>query len=232
MNEFSRTELLIGKFAADKLKDSRIIVFGVGGVGSFVCEALARSGIGEIAVVDNDTVSETNINRQLIALHSTVGMPKVDVMAERIHDISPSCSVTAYDKFYMQPGDIDISRYDFIVDAIDTVSAKLNLIEDAQRHSVPIISCMGTGNKLDPTMFEITDIYKTSVCPLARVMRRELKARGIKHLRVLYSKEEPIKPGFSDEKVSKRQVPGSMPFVPPVAGMIIAGEVVKTLIGQ
>lgn len=229
MDKFSRTKLLIGNDTFGKLKNSKVIVFGVGGVGSFVCEALARSGVGNITVVDNDTVSETNINRQLIALTSTIGLPKVDVMAARIKDINPDCVVTAHNCFYTKEKEIDISGYDYIVDAIDTVTSKLTLIEEATLYSIPILSCMGTGNKLDPTQFEISDIYKTSVCPLARVIRRELKARGIKKLKVLYSKEEPIKPSESTEATSKRQIPGSMSFVPPVAGMIIAGEVIKDL---
>lgn len=230
MDRFSRTELLIGENSLQKLKSSKVIVFGVGGVGSFVCEALARSGVGSITVVDNDTVSETNINRQLIALTSTVGLPKVDAMSARIKDINPDCIVTAYNCFYTKEKEIDISRFDYIVDAIDTVASKLTLIEEASLYSIPILSCMGTGNKLDPTQFEISDIYKTSVCPLARVIRRELKVRGIKKLKVLYSKEEPTKPSESTEATSKRQIPGSMSFVPPVAGMIIAGEVIKDLI--
>ncbi|MBO5060681.1 MAG: tRNA threonylcarbamoyladenosine dehydratase [Clostridia bacterium] len=231
MNRFIRSEILIGKEAVKKLKNAKVIVFGVGGVGSFVCEALARGGIGTIALVDNDTVAESNINRQLIALSSTIGKSKADVMAERIRDINPECNATPINCFYTRDREIDISEYDYIIDAIDTVTSKLTLIEEANRFSVPIISCMGTGNKLDPTKFEIADIYKTSVCPLARVMRRELKSRGIKRLKVLYSKEEPLKPDSDiDEVSSKRQVPGSVSFVPPVAGMIIAGEVIKDLI--
>ncbi len=230
VNQFSRTELLIGNDSIEKLKKSKVIVFGVGGVGSFACEALARSGIGNITVVDNDIVSLTNINRQLVALTSTVGKLKVDVITARIKDINPDCNVTAYNCFYTKEKEIDISGFDYIVDAIDTVTSKLTLIEEANKFSVPIISCMGTGNKLDPTKFEISDIYKTSVCPLARVLRRELKNRGIKSLKVLYSKEEPIKPVKCTEISSKHQVPGSVSFVPPVAGMIIAGEVIKDLI--
>ncbi len=228
MNRFSRSELLIGKDSAIKLKNSKVIVFGVGGVGSFVCEALARSGIGNISIVDGDVVSESNINRQLIALSSTVGKPKVEVMAKRINDINPDCRVIPHLCFYTKEKEIDISGFDYVVDAIDTVTSKLTLIEEANRLSVPIISCMGTGNKLDPTRFEITDITKTSVCPLARIMRRELKMRGINHLKVLYSKEEPLKPVLGDNV--ERPIPGSVSFVPPVAGMIIAGEVIKDLI--
>ncbi len=230
MNRFVRSEILIGNAALDKLKNAKVIVFGIGGVGSFVCEALVRGGIGSFALVDNDVVSESNINRQLIALTSTIGKYKTDVMAERIRDINPECSVIQSNCFYTSDKEVDISGYDYIVDAIDTVSSKLTLIEEANKANVPIISCMGTGNKLNASLFEITDIYKTSVCPLARVMRRELKARGIKKLKVLYSKEEPLKPSDSGEVSSKRQIPGSMPFVPPVAGMLIAGEVIKDLI--
>ena len=230
MDRFSRSELLIGKDSLNKLKNSKVIVFGVGGVGSFVCEVLARSGIGSITLVDNDVVSKSNINRQLVAISSTIGKAKVDVMAERIKDINPLCSILPLNCFYTSQKEIDISDYDYIVDAIDTVTSKLTLIEDANRCSVPIISCMGTGNKFDPTKFEVADIFDTSVCPLARVMRRELKSRGIKSLKVLYSKEEPLKPQNAEIPDGKRQVPGSMSFVPPVAGMIIAGEVIKDLI--
>lgn len=231
MDRFSRSQLLIGEDSIQKLKNSKVIVFGVGGVGSFVCEALARSGIENITLVDNDKVSTSNINRQLIALTSTIGKAKVSVMAERILDINPDAEVLPLDCFYTTEKEIDISGYDYVIDAIDTVTSKLTLIEEAKRLSVPIISCMGTGNKLDPTKFEIADIFDTSVCPLSRVMRRELKARGIKSLKVLYSKEEPLKPVESIEiPEGKRQVPGSMSFVPPVAGMIIAGEVIKDLI--
>ncbi len=231
MDRFLRSQFLIGKDAIDKLKNARVIVFGVGGVGSFVCEALARSGIGNITLVDNDVVSKSNINRQLIALTSTIGKAKVDVMAQRIKDINPDAEVLPINCFYTKEKEIDISEYDYIVDAIDTVTSKLTLIEEANRFSVPIISSMGTGNKLDPTKFEISDIYKTSVCPLARVMRRELKSRGITSLKVLYSKEEPLKSSSGgSEALGKRQTPGSMSFVPPVAGMIIAGEVIKDLI--
>lgn len=228
MDRFSRSELLIGKDSAIKLKNSKVIVFGVGGVGSFVCEALARSGIGTIALVDGDVVSESNINRQLIALSSTIGKPKVEIMAKRIKDINPDCRIIPHLCLYTKEKEVDISGFDYVVDAIDTVTSKLTLIEEANRLSVPIISCMGTGNKLDPTRFEVTDITKTSVCPLARVMRRELKMRGVSHLKVLYSKEEPLKPVFGDN--IERPVPGSVSFVPPVAGMIIASEVIKDLI--
>ena len=231
MDRFIRTEILIGKEALLRLKSSKVIVFGIGGVGSSVCEALARGGIGNITMVDNDVVSESNINRQLIALTSTIGRPKTEIMAERISDINPDCFVTPIQCFYTKEKEIDLSGYDYIVDAIDTVTSKLTLAEEASRLKIPIISSMGTGNKLDPTKFQITDIYKTSVCPLARVMRRELKQRGVKKLKVLYSHEEPKKPSeCTNENPSKRQTPGSMSFVPPLAGMIIAGEVIKDLI--
>lgn len=230
MDRFSRSELLLGREALLKLKKSKVIVFGVGGVGSFVCETLARSGVGTIAMVDSDKVCESNINRQIIALSSTIGTPKVKVMAERILDINPQCNVIPYECFYTKEKEIDISGFDYIVDAIDTITSKIVLIEEADRFKIPIISSMGTGNKLDPTRFEISDISKTSVCPLARVMRRELKTRGITHLKVLYSKEEPTKPVKSAADASRRQIPGSVSFVPPVAGMIIGGEVIKDLI--
>ena len=230
MEIFKRSEILIGKQAQESLENAKVIVFGVGGVGSYVCEALARSGIGHIAVCDNDTVSPTNINRQLVALHSTIGKAKIDVMKDRILDINPDCTVEAFNTFYTKEKEIDISGYDYIIDAIDTVTSKLVLIEEAKKHDVPIISCMGTGNKLDPTLFEISDIFKTSVCPIARVMRTELKKRGIKKLKVLYSKEEPLKPEkIENENPTKRQTPGSISFVPSVAGLIIAGEVIKDL---
>lgn len=230
MDRFLRSELLFGREALLKLKNSKVIVFGVGGVGSFVCEALARSGVGAITMVDSDAVAESNINRQIIALTSTIGIAKVKVMAERILDINPDCCVTPLECFCTKEKEVDISGYDYVVDAIDTVTSKLVLIEEANRLGIPIISSMGTGNKLDPTRFEIADISKTSVCPLARVMRRELKARGIYHLKVLYSKEEPLVPQESPTDASRRQTPGSVSFVPPVAGMIIAGEVIKDLI--
>ena len=228
MDKFIRSELLLGHEALLKLKKSKVIVFGVGGVGSFVCEALARCGVGMIALVDNDCVSKSNINRQIIALSSTVGLPKVDVMTQRIRDINPDCKVIPHQCFYTTEREVDISGFDYVVDAIDTVTSKLVLIEEANKLNIPILSCMGTGNKLNPTMFEITDIQKTSVCPLARVMRRDLKARGITHLKVLYSKEEPIKQNFGE--INSKPIPGSVSFVPPVAGLIIAGEVIKDLV--
>lgn len=229
MDRFKRSELIIGTDAQEALRQSKVIVFGIGGVGSYVAEALARAGIGSISLVDSDVVCESNINRQIIALESTIGKPKTEVMQSRIKDINSECDVKAYQVFYTKEKEIDISCYDYVIDAIDTVTSKLILIEEATKHNIPIISCMGTGNKLDPTMFEITDIYKTSVCPLARVMRTELKKRGIKKLKVLYSKEEPIKPTTIDND-TRRQTPGSISFVPSVAGLIIAGEVVKDII--
>ncbi len=232
LNEFSRTELIIGKEAVERLRDASVIVFGVGGVGSFTVEALARSSVGTIALVDDDKVCLTNINRQLIALRSTVGKSKVEVARDRILDINPTCKVITYQCFYSEEtaDSIDLSQFDYIVDAIDTVSAKLTLIERAQAQNIPIISCMGCGNKLDPTQFEVTDIYKTSVCPLAKVMRYELKKRGVKKLKVLYSKEQPSKTAEETGEITeKRHIPGSISFVPSVAGLIIGGEVIKDI---
>lgn len=247
MSIFERTQLIIGQEALKKLADSHVVVFGVGGVGSFVCEALARAGVGRLTIFDDDTVAESNINRQLVALHSTIGMPKVEVMAQRINDINPNCSVTQNRCFYTAENaeQYPFDDADFIVDAIDTVSSKLLLIEQANKANVPIICSMGTGNKLDPSRFEITDISKTSVCPLAKVMRKELKNRGIKHVTVLYSKEEPIKPAQLEKTdsaadaspyrkggSSRRQTPGSISFVPSVAGLTIAGHVINRLIAE
>ncbi|MCI5501945.1 MAG: tRNA threonylcarbamoyladenosine dehydratase [Lachnospiraceae bacterium] len=228
--ELIRTSLLIGDEAVEKLKNSNVIVFGVGGVGGFVCEALARAGIGSISMVDHDTVSLSNINRQIVADHTTVGRLKVDVMKERIKNINPDCNVSAYDCFYLPENadEFDFTKYDYIVDAVDTVTAKLEIIVQAKKCGTKVISSMGTGNKLDPTKFEITDIYKTSVCPLAKVMRRELKKRGVKSLKVLYSTEQPRKQTVVAEG-EKRPVPGSISFVPSAAGLIIAGEVVREL---
>lgn len=229
MNEFSREELIIGKENVDKLNSKKVAVFGIGGVGSYVVEGLARAGIQKFILIDNDVVAESNINRQLIALHSTIGMSKVEVAKNRILDINPSAEIEIRQEFYSKDTNnwMDNS-IDYIVDAIDTVSSKLDLIEQAKSLNIPIISCMGTGNKLDPTRFEIVDISKTSVCPLAKVMRKELKNRGIKNVKVLYSKEEPIK-AIADD-VNGKHSPGSISFVPSVAGLIIAGEVVKDLI--
>ncbi|MBR3992672.1 MAG: tRNA threonylcarbamoyladenosine dehydratase [Anaerotignum sp.] len=228
LHVFSRAELLLGKDKLEKLKNARVAVFGIGGVGSFAAEAIARGGVGHIALIDGDVVSMTNINRQLIALHSTVGREKTAVMAECIHDICPETEVAEYPVNYTAENRdlIDFASYDYIVDAIDMVTSKLLLIEEAKKAGTEVISCMGTGNKFDPTRFEVADISKTSVCPLAKVMRKELKDRGIKGVKVVYSKEIPIKPADSDE-TARRQTPGSLSFVPPVAGMILAGEVIK-----
>lgn len=231
-NQFSRTAILLGVEAMQKLKNSRVAIFGIGGVGGYVAEALARSGVGTLDLFDNDTVSKTNINRQIYALHSTIGQYKTEVAAKRIADINPEAVVNCYKVFYMPDNadEYDLSKYDYIIDAIDTVTAKIELVVRAQKADVPIISSMGTGNKLDPLSFEVTDIFKTTMCPLAKVMRYELKKRGIKKLKVIYSKEKPLTPLSTDEVSSKRQVPGSTAFVPSVAGLIIASEVIKDLI--
>lgn len=235
MSQYSRTELLLGENSTEKLRNAKVIVFGAGGVGSYAVEALSRAGVGTIAVVDNDEIAESNINRQLIATAGNVGQDKVQVAKERIISISPDCNVIAMKKFLTidNIGEFDLESYDYIVDAIDTVTSKIALAVYAEKNSVPLISSMGTGNKLDPTRFEVTDIYKTSVCPLARVMRYELKKRGVKHLKVVYSKEEPIKNNEykkSEFGNGKKCPPGSVSFVPPVAGMIIAGEVIKDIV--
>ncbi len=236
INEYSRTELLIGEEGVSRLKKSSVMVFGVGGVGSHCIEALARSGVGKLILVDNDVVSMTNINRQSIAYHSTVGKYKTEIMRDRIKDICPEIEVVTYETFVL-PENIDTlftEKVDYIIDAIDTVTAKLALVEMAKEKNIPIISSMGTGNKLHPERFEVTDIYKTSVCPLCKVMRKELKARGIRKLKVLYSKEQPVDTSGKviEEKMGKRRsLPGSISFVPPVAGLIIAGEVVRELAG-
>lgn len=233
-NEFSRTELLIGEEGLHRLRRSTVMVLGVGGVGSHCIEALARSGAGRLILVDNDTVSLTNINRQSIAYHSTIGQYKTQVMKERIRDICPQTEVVTHEMFVL-PENMDAlfeERPDYIVDAIDTVTAKLALVERAKADEIPIISCMGTGNKLHAEMFEITDISKTSVCPLCKVMRKELKARRIYHLKVLYSKEKPVDTSGRDsgeEKGQRRSIPGSVSFVPPVAGLLIAGEVIRDI---
>lgn len=223
-SQFSRTELLLGTDAIDKIKKSHIAIFGIGGVGGYAAEALARSGIGEFDLIDSDTVALSNLNRQIIALHSTINRPKVDVMKERILDINPSAKVNAIKCFYLPENkdDFDFSKYDYVVDAVDTVTAKLLIITQAKSAGVPVISCMGAGNKLNPAAFEVADIYKTSVCPLARVMRQECKKRGIKDLKVVYSKEKPV--------IKTDSAPGSCSFVPSVAGLIIAGEVIKDLL--
>jgi len=248
LHEFSRTELLIGKDALNKLKNSKVAIFGVGGVGSFTAEGLARAGVGNFILVDDDLICLTNINRQIHATRKTVGKPKVEVMRDRILEINPKAEVTAIRKFYMPDCAMEIIQgdEDYIVDAIDTVTAKIDLVVNAKKLNIPIISAMGAGNKLDPTRFEVTDIYKTSICPLAKVMRRELRKRGIDSLKVVYSREEPIVPLETEENSCKtgcvcpkgtarkctirRQVPGSISFVPSVVGLIIAGEVVKDLI--
>lgn len=235
LNEFSRTELLIGSEALKKLGNSHIAIFGIGGVGGYIAEALARSGVGKLDIFDNDTVSLTNINRQIIATHKTIGMPKVEAMKQRIADINPSAQVNAYQTFYMpeNSSEFDFSQYDYIADAVDTVTAKIEIAVQAQKCGTPLISSMGAGNKLNPAMFEVSDIYKTSVCPLAKVMRRELKARGIKKLKVVYSKEQPLKPVGETEEISvKRAVPGSTAFVPSVAGLIMASEIIKDIINN
>lgn len=230
--------MMFGKKGMEALAHARVAVFGIGGVGGYTVEALVRSGVGAIDIIDNDKVSLTNINRQIYATHKTVGRYKVDVAAERIAEINPDCKVTAHKTFYMPEtqGEFDFTKYDYIVDAIDTVTGKITIIENAAKCGTPVISAMGAGNKLDPTAFEVADIYKTSVCPLAKVMRRELKKRGIKKLKVVYSKEEPVKPvkdGDCCEEAGagRRDIPASNAFVPSVAGLIIAGEVIKDLLG-
>lgn len=234
--EHERTALLFGN-AVKHLHQCRVAVFGIGGVGGAVAEALARSGVGQLDLIDADTVSLSNINRQIIALHSTVGKYKTDVMAARIQDIDPDIQVRCYRLFYLPEtaADFDFSVYDYVVDAVDTVSAKISIIQEAKTAGVPVISSMGTGNKKDPSAFEIADISKTSVCPLARVMRIELRKRGISDVKVVYSKEVPVKPsGDADvpEDSGKRSVPGSCAFVPPAAGLLLAGEVVRDLLEQ
>lgn len=233
-DQFSRTAMLIGDEGVKRLKNSRVAIFGIGGVGSYTLEALVRSGVGVIDIIDNDTVCETNINRQLIATHSTLGKAKVDAAKQRALDINPDAVINVHKVFYLPEtaGQFDFSQYDYIVDAIDTVSGKLQLIEEADKKGVPIISSMGAGNKLDPTAFKVSDIYKTSVCPLARVIRNECRKRGIKKLKVVYSTEQAIRPKECGEELAKgkRQTAGSVAFVPSVAGLIIAGEVVKDLI--
>lgn len=240
-NQFSRTELLFGTKAMEKLAGARVAVFGIGGVGGYTVEALVRSGIGEIDLIDSDTVSLTNLNRQIIATKSSIGKYKVDVMRDRIMDINPDVKVHVHKCFYLPEtkDQFDFSQYDYVVDAVDTVTAKLQIVEEAEAAGVPVISSMGAGNKLDPAAFQVADIYKTSVCPLAKVMRRELKKRGIKKLKVVYSQELPVMPdpellsSYSEEASplapQKRSVPGSVAFVPSVAGLIIAGEVLKDL---
>ena len=236
MGAFDRTRLLLGEAAMEKLKNSRVAVFGLGGVGGFVVEALARCGVGKLELVDHDTLSETNINRQILALHSTVGMAKAEAAKNRVLDINPRAEVTARQEFYCPDtaASFDFSSYDYVVDAIDTVTGKLALIDAAKKAGVPILCCMGTGNKLDATKFQITDISKTSVCPLARIMRKECAKRGYKDVKVLYSTEDALTPRLTEEDLQempegRRALPGSVAFVPSVAGLLIAAEVVKDL---
>lgn len=233
-NAFSRTELLLGQEAMHRLRQSRVAVFGLGGVGGYAVEALARCGVGTLDLIDHDTVSVSNLNRQILATAQTIGRLKAEVAAERVRSINPSAVVRALPVFYLPQTreQFDFSQYDYVVDAIDTVSGKLALVQQANEAATPIISSMGTGNKLDPTAFEVADITQTSMCPLARIMRKELKKRGIAHLKVVYSKEEPLTPSQPDEALpdGRRQIPGSVSFVPSVAGLVLAGEVIKDLI--
>ncbi len=237
-DQYSRTQLLLGEEGMKKLKNARVILFGLGGVGGYTAEALARSGVGHMTLVDDDAVSLTNINRQLLATHSSIGKPKVEVAAERIHDIDPNIEVVTHKTFYLPETaeQFDFSEFDYVIDAIDTVTGKLNLIAQAKAAGVKVISCMGTGNKLDPTAFQVADISKTSGCALARIMRKECAKRGLKGVKVVYSKELPIEQDTSveiepqREGSSRRSTPGSVAFVPAVAGLIMAGEVIKDLI--
>lgn len=231
---FSRTGLLIGEENLEKLRNAHIAVFGIGGVGGYAVEALARSGIGTLDLIDRDVISISNINRQIIALTSTLGKYKAEVAAQRVKDINPDVRVNVHNMFYTPEtaGQFDFSEYDYIIDAIDTVTGKIELVMQADHARTPIISSMGAGNKLDPTLFEVSDIYKTSVCPLARVMRRELKKRGIKKLKVVYSKEQPVEQQTREyDSITKKVTPASIAFVPSAAGLIIAGEVIKDIIG-
>ena len=250
LNQFSRTELLLGKEAMDKLENARVAVFGIGGVGGYVCEALVRSGVGAFDLIDDDKVCLTNLNRQIIATRKTVGQYKTEVMRERILDINPKADVRIHNGFYLPENatDFDFSEYDYVVDAVDTVTAKIELIMRAKEAGTPVISSMGAGNKLDASAFRVADIYKTKVCPLAKVMRRELKKRGVKKLKVVYSEEQPIRPiedmaiscrshcicppGAAHKCTERRDIPGSVAFVPSVAGLIIAGEVIKDLTAE
>ena len=230
--QFSRTEILLGEEGMKKLADAKVAVFGIGGVGGYTVEALARSGVGTLILIDNDDVCESNLNRQIIATRDTIGRDKVDVMKERIHSINPDCNVEVHKCFFLPEtkDEFDFSEYTYVVDAVDTVTAKIQLVMQAQEAGVPIISSMGAGNKLNPAEFEVADIYKTSVCPLAKVMRRELKNRGIKKLKVVYSKEEPRKLSQNIIGDNGKAIPGSIAFVPSVVGLIIASEVVKDII--
>ena len=234
--EFSRMGLLLGEEALSRLEGARVAVFGLGGVGGYTVEALARAGIGRLDLIDSDTVSLSNRNRQILATRSTLGLPKTEAARRRVLDINEEAQVTTWELFYNADtaDQIDLSQYDYIVDAIDTVTAKLLLIQRAHEAGTPIISCMGTGNKLDPTAFQVADISKTAMCPLARVMRKELGKRGIKHLKVVYSQEEAMTPHGAEEEMAalgKRQIPGSVSFVPGAAGLILAGEVIRDLTG-
>lgn len=234
--QFLRTEMLLGSDAIQKLQNARVAVFGLGGVGGYVVEALARSGVGSLDLIDSDRVSVSNLNRQILATHSTVGMLKVDAARNRVLDINPECQVKTWPVFYTPDtaDTFDFTQYDYIVDAIDTVTGKLALVERAKAAGTPIICCMGTGNKLDASAFQVADISKTTMCPLARVMRRELSKRGIRHLKVVYSQEEALTPtGWEEEAAAlgKRQIPGSVAFVPGAAGLLLAGEVVRDLAG-
>ncbi len=250
LTQFSRTELLLGKEGMERLKNARVAVFGVGGVGGYVCEALVRSGVGAFDLIDDDKVCLTNINRQIIATRSTVGKYKVDVMKERMLDINPDVKVQTYKCFFLPENadDFPFAEYDYVVDAVDTVTAKIELVMKCQSMGVPIISSMGAGNKLDASAFQVADIYKTKMCPLAKVMRRELKKRGVKKLKVVYSEEKPTRPiedmaiscrthcicppGAAHKCTERRDIPGSVAFVPSVAGLIVAGEVVKDLVNK
>ena len=250
MEAFVRTELLLGRDAIERLQQARVAVFALGGVGGYVVEALARSGVGALDLIDHDTVSVSNLNRQIFALHSTIGRDKADVAKERVLDINPDIQVTLWKTFYLPDtaDQFDLTQYDYIVDAIDTVTGKLELITRAKAAGTPILCAMGTGNKLDPTQFHVADIYKTTMCPLAKVMRRELKKRGVKKLKVVYSTESPVKPlenmenscktgcvcppGTTHKCTDRRAIPGSISFVPSVAGLILAGEVIKDLIAE
>lgn len=250
LNQFSRTELLLGKEAMDKLENARVAVFGIGGVGGYVCEALVRSGVGAFDLIDDDKVCLTNLNRQIIATRKTVGQYKTEVMRDRILDINPKADVRIHNCFYLpeNASDFDFSEYDYVVDAVDTVTAKIELIMRAKEAGTPVISSMGAGNKLDASAFRVADIYKTKVCPLAKVMRRELKKRGVKKLKVVYSEEQPIRPiedmaiscrshcicppGATHKCTERRDIPGSVAFVPSVVGLIIAGEVIKDLTAE
>ena len=250
LNQFSRTELLLGKDAMERLTNAKVAVFGIGGVGGYVCEALVRSGVGSFDLIDDDKVCLTNLNRQIIATRKTVGQYKVDVMKQRMLDINPEVQVEIHKCFFLPENaeEFPFQEYDYVIDAVDTVTAKLEIILQAKKYNVPVISCMGAGNKLDASQFRVADIYKTKMCPLAKVMRRELKKRGVRKLKVVYSEEKPIRPledmsiscrnrcicppGAAHKCTERRDIPGSVAFVPAVAGLVLAGEVVKDLAGE